>query len=46
VEDHAEDNNREQESALACDPQPAALDKFAAHNGRGAGCTGSGSLFI
>jgi hypothetical protein len=44
VEDHAEDNNREQKPALACDPQPAALDEFAAHNGRSASCTISGPL--
>jgi len=41
VEDHAEDNNREQKSTLACDPQPAALDEFTAHNGCGAGRTNS-----
>lgn len=39
VEDHAEDNNREQKHTLAHDPQPAALDEIAAHDGRGAGRT-------
>jgi hypothetical protein len=39
VEDHAGDNNREQKHTLAHNPQPPALDEFAAHNGRGAGRT-------
>jgi len=39
VEDHAEDNNREQKHTLAHDPQPAALDEIAAHDGRRAGRT-------
>jgi hypothetical protein len=34
VEDHAEDYNCEQKHTLAHDPQSAALDEIAAHDGR------------